>query len=130
MTHTVEDTTEGGNVLTVCMVLVTLGELVPDAVDCPACLSPVAQTLVGPSSGVSRTGRPQWRTERNLLSETIQGVRFAHTAVVASLEWFGRGEQGQFTANALDQAMLAYRFLREALITHGRLEDDSQGDNE
>lgn len=54
---------------------------------------------------------PPYRVAKDPRAEDIKDVRHAHTAVVASLEWFERGAPGQFDETALDQLALAKRFI-------------------
>lgn len=127
--HEVAEVTESGNYLTACSSFGDAGEtqeIVVGVADCPGCVAPVAQELLAPRRTAPRaSAKPQWRQARNLHQETVQSIRFAHKAIVGALEWLERGAENQFTAQALDQVNLAYRFLRETLVTNGRIEDDS-----
>lgn len=129
--HDVVEETVAGNYLTACSTFMdkAMTSIVSEdvSVDCPDCQAPVAQVLVAPSSMKPRTSlKPQWRTARNLHNETTQSLKFAHKAVVGAMEWHERGEPGQFLPQTLDQTHMAFRFLKEILVTHGRIDEDTE----
>lgn len=123
--HEIADATEEGNFLTKCGKLLMGRETVvavSELPDCPGCASPeVEQQLTAPS-----TGRPirQYRRPKNQRRETTESLQFAHKAIVASLEWVQRGEDLQFLPQALDQAKLGYRFLKEVLDSFNWIDEE------
>lgn len=134
--HEVTDITDSGNYVTKCENLLVKEQieevlLIEEcAVSCKRCIEPPVAVVPKPRRVRATSGKPQWRVARNVRVESIQGVRFSHKAIVAALEWFDRGEADQFTEQALDQIHLAYRFLKEILITYKRIPDDTLLDTE
>ena len=131
--HEVVDVTDTGNYVTKCQLLIMGGEhsvvFQDTTVNCQNCKSPPVYVPV-PRKPRAPNARPQHRTARNRHQEMLQGLRFAQKAVTAALEWAARGEQLQFLDQSLDQTHMAYRFLKEILEDHGRLQDDSLLDGE
>jgi hypothetical protein len=134
--HEVTEVTDSGNYVTKCQKLI-MAEMVAEvftdtAVSCKDCIEPQVEVAVvaRPRKPRPPNAKPQWRTARNRHAEMVQGLKFAHKAIVAALEWAERGENLQFIEESLDQSHLGYRFLKEILIDHRRIPDDTIPDTE
>lgn len=75
-------------------------------------------------------GNASHRVKVSPTKNRAESLRHAMRAVVAAQEWEIRGEDGQFIANTLDQVHLAYRFLQEILVKAGRVEADTEDDDD
>jgi hypothetical protein len=129
--HRLDTQTDAGDFMTACgsVIQKNFALVTTEAsavVDCPGCEKPVPKPLTAPSTG--RAAR-QYRRPKNQYRETGETLKFAHVEIVAAREWLGRGGEEQFLKTSLDRAMLAYRFLREMLIQHKRLEPDPSTDD-
>lgn len=140
VSHEVETITGTGNIITVCQRLISPSKRADDIpsgvvdidggeVTCEACHAthlpppPPPDPLLSPPRRVQRrppSGRPQWRVSKSAAQNAGENLKYALVAIVASAEWHNRGIEGQFRENMLDQAALAYRFLGELLVSHGR----------